>query len=213
MNAASDAERVYGGRSASQRRADRRGRLVTAGLDLFGDVGFAGSSIERLCAQATVSTRYFYEEFADRAALLRAVYDEVLAEAVRVALLPVLDPDPGLDPAERTERAVRAYVAAVTTDPRRARVVHREIRVVASLEAHRRTTINGIAVQVRESVGPGAPDQEQTWWVQSLALIGAVSEVLALWTAAPDPRPPIGPVTDVLVEFCARTLAGVFASD
>ncbi|MGZ6827110.1 MAG: TetR/AcrR family transcriptional regulator, partial [Mycobacteriales bacterium] len=71
-----DAGRVYGGRSEEERRADRRARLVAAGLELFGTEGWAGATIERLCAGAGVATRSFYEEFSSREALLRAVYED-----------------------------------------------------------------------------------------------------------------------------------------
>ena len=47
--------RGYGGRSAAERRAERRERLLAAGLELFGTRGYAATSIERLCAAASVS--------------------------------------------------------------------------------------------------------------------------------------------------------------
>src|SRR3954468_8883804 len=42
--------RVYGGRSAADRRAERRERLLAAGLELIGNDGYAATSIEKLCA-------------------------------------------------------------------------------------------------------------------------------------------------------------------
>ena len=42
------ARRDYGGRTATQRRAERRQRLMTAALELFGTEGYPATSIERL---------------------------------------------------------------------------------------------------------------------------------------------------------------------
>src|ERR1700743_249076 len=75
------ARRDYGGRTATQRRAERRQRLMTAALELFGTEGYPATSIERLCARANVSTRNFYEDFASREALLIALHDQITQQA------------------------------------------------------------------------------------------------------------------------------------
>ncbi len=69
--------RTYRGRSPEERRAERRERLLEAGLKLFGGEGYAATSIERLCAHARVTARHFYEEFPTREALLLAVFDRM----------------------------------------------------------------------------------------------------------------------------------------
>ena len=51
------ARRTYGGRSAADRRAERRERLLEAGLALFGTDGYATSSIEKLCTHAGTTGR------------------------------------------------------------------------------------------------------------------------------------------------------------
>ncbi|HMJ15220.1 MAG TPA: TetR/AcrR family transcriptional regulator, partial [Polyangiaceae bacterium] len=81
--------RPYGGRAPEERKQDRRERLLEAGLDLFGTIGYTQTSIERLCARAGVTTRHFYEEFGSRESLLKAVYDQVIGRtmiAVRAAI-------------------------------------------------------------------------------------------------------------------------------
>ena len=78
--------RPYRGVSADDRRADRRARLLEAGLDLVGEVGVAEVTAEAVAARAGLSKRYFYESFADRDALLVAASSGVF-ETVRAALL------------------------------------------------------------------------------------------------------------------------------
>ena len=99
--------RVYGGRSQDERRADRRLRLVQAGLEVFGTEGWGGTTIERLCAAAGVATRSFYEEFASREALLSAVYEDLMGGAL-AAVLPAVEASG--TPEERIHAGVAGYV-------------------------------------------------------------------------------------------------------
>ena len=81
--------RAYGGVSPEQRRAERRARLLRAGLALFTSTGFAATKITELCTEAGVSTRNFYEEFGSKEDLLRELHDLINATAfteVRAAL-------------------------------------------------------------------------------------------------------------------------------
>lgn len=90
-------QRSYAGRTAAERRADRRERLLTAGLELFGTDGYARTPIERICATAGVSTRNFYEEFTGREALLMALHDRVTHRALD-AVATALRADAGASP-------------------------------------------------------------------------------------------------------------------
>lgn len=201
--------RVYGGRSEAERRADRRQRLVAAGLDLFGTEGWAGTSIERLCTAAGVATRSFYEEYAGREQLLLAVYDEVLAGAAQ-AVLHAVEAE-GADEGARTAAGVAAYVGHLTEDPRRAQVVNREVRSAGShpdVAAHRSLTLTRfaelIALEVRLR---GDARDEQARRTLALALTGAVNEVLADWVSTPPPRPSTAPLVAELTRLYVAALA------
>src|ERR1700761_823782 len=74
--------RDYDGKTAAERVAERRARLVDAGLELFGEHGYAGTSIRAVLRQAGLRDRYFGENFADLDALLAAVYDQLIDEEV-----------------------------------------------------------------------------------------------------------------------------------
>ena len=68
-------------RRRPQRIAQRRRRLLDAGLDLLG--GRADPSeltVRAICRQAGLAARYFYESFADKDDLVAAVFDWVIAE-------------------------------------------------------------------------------------------------------------------------------------
>lgn len=79
--------RPYRGVDAKQRIADRRHRLLEAGLDLLG--GPADSSdqaihsdltVRAICAQSGLAARYFYESFTDKDDFVGAVFDWVVVD-------------------------------------------------------------------------------------------------------------------------------------
>lgn len=131
------ARRTYGGRTAADRRAERRERLMAAGLQLFGTEGYANSSIEKLCTHAGVSTRNFYEEFHSREDLLIALHSRANEQSFRAVSAAFAEAtDAAL--AERFELAVRTFINNMASDPRWARLAYVEmIGVSDKVEKHR----------------------------------------------------------------------------
>jgi AcrR family transcriptional regulator len=188
--------RVYGGRSEHERRTDRRTRLLTAGFDVFGTEGWQGATIEKLCSAAAVATRSFYEEFASREALLLAVYEDVMSGVLKDVLPRVQACHGTLE--ERVRVGLSGYVAHLTADPRRAKIVHREVRVAGLLENERHGMVLRFGEVIADEAGLARGDGGR---VLGLALAGAVSEVLVDWVAQAEPRPPTGPLVEELVRL------------
>ncbi|MER7545741.1 TetR/AcrR family transcriptional regulator [Actinomadura sp.] len=200
--------RSYGGRSAEERRAERRERLLAAGLELFGTRGYAATSIERLCATASVSTRNFYEEFTGREELLTALHSSInqrAAEALAAAYAEAADADLGT----RVESAVRAFVTVTASDPRWARIAFVEvIGVSASLEQHRfrwrGRWEDTLTTMAREAVERGeAVDRD--YRLTMIAVIGAVNNLVHHWSA----RDQDIPLDDIIAELTHLILAAV----
>jgi AcrR family transcriptional regulator len=70
--------RPFRGVSASQRRTDRRRRLVEVAYELVGNHGAARLSVGEVCATAGLTKRYFYESFASIDQLGAAVVDRAI---------------------------------------------------------------------------------------------------------------------------------------
>lgn len=200
--------RRYGGQTAQERRADRRRRLLDAGLELFGTRGFATTTIEQLCTQARVTPRHFYEAFAGREQLLGELYDEVVTagmERVLAAIEPVDD-----DPAIRLTVGLEAFVHAMLDDPRRARVQAVEIvGVSGAMETHRRRVIHAyvdlVAGEAERYVAEGRlPDRDHR--LTALALVGGVNELLTEWVLAEEADRPA--LDHVVAELVAMYLHG-----
>ena len=57
--------RLWQGQTPDARQADRRQRLVEAGIELVGTQGVAALTMRAACREAAVGPRYFYDVFAD----------------------------------------------------------------------------------------------------------------------------------------------------
>lgn len=114
-------ERVYSGMSADERREDRRRRLVDAAIDLVGTRGVTAATVTAICAKSGVTSRYFYQHFPDRNAVLRAVYQQVYGTFYDVIVRSI--PDSDAEPAALAFAPIRALVRMIDDDPRLARIL------------------------------------------------------------------------------------------
>jgi AcrR family transcriptional regulator len=184
----SESGRVYTGRSAAERDADRRERLLTAGHELFGRDGFAATSIERLCTTANVSTRHFYTLFPNKEECFLAVYDliagaslEQAGEALaRTSEAPIQ---------ERVSQAFQAYVRPLLLDAKAGRIVFVETVVVGVGSEKHRSTIREALVSTIESTGSAAVARgeiaDRNFRIAALALIGAAGAIVYDWARSP----------------------------
>lgn len=201
--------RVYRGQSNVERREDRRDRLLAAGFELFGTAGYAATSIEGICSQAGVTARHFYEHFASREALLRAVYDDIVAETRRAVLRALTQAD---DAESRATAGVIAFVRSYLEDPRRARIACIEvIGVSADFERHRRGVIHAFAAvieaQAEVLAAEGSLSGQRNYELAGIAMAGAVNELMSDWIIRRD-KPPINRFAQEIVDFFLAVMKG-----
>jgi AcrR family transcriptional regulator len=110
--------RPYRGVSATDRRDQRRQRLIDAGLQLFGTRGIAAVGIVDVCAEAGLTKRYFYENFASIDTLADAVFEHVTGNLV-AAVAPAIEAGAGRDP----RPALTVYTRSLLSDPRVVRLL------------------------------------------------------------------------------------------
>jgi AcrR family transcriptional regulator len=191
-----ETSRTYRGISPAQRQADRRERLLEAGLELFGTVGYARTSVRSLSAAASLNSRYFYESFAGREDLLYSVYQRIISDIFSRTL-----------EATARETTIRAQAhagleaawTAVTEDRRKARVVALEVVGVSErLEQLRRKNRHALAKLTADNALSLADRGIQLRLDPVLTarfLMGGVVEVLLDWVNGDVDAPP-----DVVVE-------------
>lgn len=190
-------QRVYGGVSADERREQRRATLIEAGLQLFGTEGYPNVPVKRICDEAGLTQRYFYESFADREALLDAVYravvdvlrdataDAAMAHLARIPEVMAGEPVPEEHIPGLARTAFGAFLETLTADPRRARVILIEVVGISpALESLRIGAIHGWADLI---LGFAArPDRPATDHdkLAAIGLVGAITQLLVDWHMA-----------------------------
>jgi AcrR family transcriptional regulator len=117
--------RPYAGVDAADRLADRRDRLLQAGIQLLGsnldpspDDGGA-LTVRSVCVEAALATRYFYESFTGKDQFIGSVFDWVVAELATTTQAAV-----AAAPAdEQTRAGLTNIVATIEADPRIGRLI------------------------------------------------------------------------------------------
>ncbi|HEX5194383.1 MAG TPA: TetR/AcrR family transcriptional regulator [Solirubrobacteraceae bacterium] len=184
---AGSGERRYGGRTAAERRAQRREQLLDAGLALFGTDGYAATTIEGLCARAGLNPRYFYEQFAGREQLLGAVYERHVEQVLAVVRRAI--DGAGDDRAARLRAGLLAFVGATLDDERGARVNYFEmIGVSRELDALRRRVLGDYA-ELIASQSAGALGADLDTRMAAVALVGATDGLIIDWLSGDRERP------------------------
>jgi len=122
--------RAYRGASPHQRVEQRRARLVDAGVDVFGTIGYRAATIEHICARAGLSKRYFYESFPDSEALLLACYERCCNEFHDALVIAVSEAPETIE--ARLRAALCGYFGAIDADQRGARITLLEVLGVST---------------------------------------------------------------------------------
>jgi AcrR family transcriptional regulator len=180
MASVSQAPRLYRGVEPSERRAQRRERLLDAGLEVFGTEGYAGSSIRSVSAAASLNSRYFYESFSDREDLLYHVYKRIVSE-VAAAVVEVTAQAKTIE--EQAYAGLWAAWTILTEDPRKARVLALEVVGVSDrLERFRRENRHAFAdilLQNSRAITGDLKGLDPVLTARSL--MGAVLDLLVDW--------------------------------
>jgi len=168
----------YGGRSREERASDRRDRILTSALHLYGTRDFEEITVADVCAGAKVSKRYFYEHFVDRADLVWELHRQqngwLLRSIAEAAPRNATDLEGVIRPAALTlvtllkanpERAQVIYINAPRMETRRRGVLREDAAFISGLL--RRVT--------------GEPANSLRHERLLLALVAGLSEVIINW--------------------------------
>nr|WP_296773620.1 TetR/AcrR family transcriptional regulator [Rhodococcus sp. (in: high G+C Gram-positive bacteria)] len=211
MDSPAARSRTYGGKSLAVRRAERRSAFLRAGVDVFGEKGYASSSITDVCKASGLARNQFYAEFDSRETLLIEVYENIQSDA-RDAVAEVLGAlaEP-TDFGETVAAAMAALLGSLGSDPRRARICYIEMlgvspRVEEYRAARRQIWADYIADAIRGEVGesfvPPGGYRAATW-----GFLGALTELGSRWSLS-DPRPPLDDLIEAMTAILRAFLPG-----
>lgn len=169
--------RPYKGVPADQRIAERRAKLVQAGLELFGTRGIAATRVDDVCAEAGLTKRYFYESFNSLDELAVAAVDQAIGELALVVVPAVAEHG------WRNPRPVfEAFAGGLLADPRTVRLLVTETQHPA-LAAKRQQLVE-LMVDLWLEADPQtlrSPEHLTSQRLLAHAMAGAAGEVALAW--------------------------------
>ncbi|MFJ5273189.1 TetR/AcrR family transcriptional regulator [Streptomyces sp. NPDC088358] len=173
--------RTYGGATAEQRVSLRRRRLLDSGLELFSSRGYAHTSISAVLRHAGLKDRYFAESFSSlddlMAALMREIYEEEIARCTEA-----ISTDQPLR--DRARNMIDVVVVLPLEDPRKGRVKLTESLGAGPLTAReRRLGLQRMSGLVDALLRERLLDPRIDTATMSVAVVGAVSEMLLSWSS------------------------------
>jgi AcrR family transcriptional regulator len=155
---------------------------MEAGLELFGTLGYAHTSVRAVSAAADLNSRYFYESFRSREDLLYSVYQRITADIFARASEAMAREDT-LE--EQARAGLRAAWTVVTEDRRKARIVAVEVVGVSErLERLRHETRRALAQLIADNALALADSGVRLRLNPVLTarfLMGGVVEILLEW--------------------------------
>jgi AcrR family transcriptional regulator len=177
------AGRVYGGVTGEQRIAERRRKLIEAGMNLFGSAESGLVRVKDVVTEAGLTERYFYESFSDLDALFDAVLElanETVERAVNAAVVNAPD-----DNISRMSIVMRTTTDTLAEDPRMIRVIFIEALGKGGRVGARR---NELLLRAAENfyrwsgtdMGDFGSSPIETR-MKTFAVAGAASELLISW--------------------------------
>ncbi|WP_433438640.1 TetR/AcrR family transcriptional regulator [Nonomuraea sp. CA-141351] len=177
---------------------------MTAAYTLYAKPGFTATTIERLCSEARISNRAFYECFGGREELLQALHERCVDESLAVVTKAVQEAPKTLD--DRVKAGIHAYIEFTTADWRRARIMHVEVRRSGDvLTQSRQRSVDSFARLIEEASADFAQTTRLNRRLVALGVVGALQELLIEWLQA-DEQPPIDELVDVAVHIFTQSL-------
>ena len=172
--------RPYRGVEAADRLAERRRRLLAAGLELLGadQQDVSGLTVRGICREAGVATRYFYESFTEKDEFVAGVFDWVVAElATRtqaaVTTVPAHD---------RTRAGMATLVSSIADDPRVGRLLFSN-QLTDAVVIRKRAESTALFVMLSGQYALGALRMTANDRIKAAAhfVVGGVGQILSAW--------------------------------
>lgn len=173
---------VWGGRTAAERHAERRQRLIDAATEIWVESGWAAVTMRGVCARTSLNDRYFYEHFSDRDDLLATVWDTIKDDLI-ANLLAVLSEDRNRPPMETLGKGIAVVVERTTADPGWAQIMFGRHLGSAALE-QRRTALLHQATNIMVGAAQPylKPDADELGLrIDALVGIGGFVELITAW--------------------------------
>jgi AcrR family transcriptional regulator len=203
-----DVMRDYGGVSADVRRTERRQKLLAAARQLWGSSGVTEVTVRGVCSAAGLTTRYFYEQFPNREALVFAVADEVRDELL-AALVSAGVGNPG-SLTDKLTSALTAFLEAIAADPHIHRIATGDVSTVPGLAEHRAGILDhiaGLIVELAPDVLGAQTPNPDGLRRGALFMVGGANSLIESWLREPTETP--AELAAVAADLCVAVVKGL----
>jgi AcrR family transcriptional regulator len=201
--------RPYGGVEARERIAERRRRLLEAGLELLGGADDAAElTVRAICREAGVSARYFYESFTDKDELVAAVFDWVIADIAATTQAAVS----AASPKEQSRAGMANIVRTIADDPRIGRLLFSS-HLANTVLARKRVEAGALMAALSGQQAIDSLGVRDNGRVKATAhfVVGGVVQTISAWLAGEvdlDPDQLVEQLASVLNSLAAPELYG-----
>jgi AcrR family transcriptional regulator len=171
--------RVYAGKTADERRDERRSRLIVAGRRLFGEYGYHGTSMRAVLRQARLPDRYFAENFKSMEDLLAAVLHDISVEVfARISECF----DRSVPPAEQIRHLFGNLIRLLEQDPGAARIKFVEVTGVSPyIDGLRLVALKPYVEATYARLPEPPPDSKLDRMIFAQAFVSGINGMLVDW--------------------------------
>ncbi|MFA4081105.1 TetR/AcrR family transcriptional regulator [Mycobacteroides salmoniphilum] len=173
---------LWGGRTAAERRAERRERLVAAAQEIWAEQGWAAVTMRGVCSRTSLNDRYFYDDFADRDDLLAAVWDGMRDELI-ARISDIVGENPDRPPLDTLRKTIALVIERVSTDPGWAQIIFVRHAGSTVLEERRTDLLHQATAVLMAAAEPYlVKNVDRTGFrMDTLVGIGGFSELVNAW--------------------------------
>jgi AcrR family transcriptional regulator len=200
--------RDYGGVSADDRRTERRQKLLTAARQIWGASGITEVTVRGVCAAAGLTSRYFYEQFENREAILFAVADQVRDEMLEVLVNAGVG-DPGTV-TDKLRSALTAFLEIIAADPYVHRIATGDVSSVPGMTEHRAGILD-LITELIVQLAPGVLEEETPSPVAlrrgAVFMVGGANYVIETWLK--DPKESPAELAAICAQLCVAVVEGL----
>jgi len=192
---------------APDNQNEHRRRLLDAMAEAVAHKGYADTTIADLASGARVSRRTFYEHFGSKEECLIALYEAASRQALSVLRDAI---DPAHDPLTQAERALRAYLSTMASNPLLLKTLFIAILGLGSagLQARRRVNQH-LADLILEVINrPGEKKRKPLPPALAMSIVGGINE-LVLEMIERDRMTELDQLTDTAAQFVRAVVDGV----
>ncbi len=178
--------RMYRGESHAARKKERREKLLDAALEIIGTEGFKSATVRKVCRQAGLTERYYYEAFGNAEGMLKTLYEQQVNRLANTLFLAINSVEQ--TPTAMAEAALTSLFGAIKKDPRMARVIYVEIVGVSEAldETYRQgqRQFDQLLVDLSKKLYPAENVADLDEQLIASALVGAVTQASRDWVLA-----------------------------